>query len=137
MPPAYVLVLAVKIVLSALFGLNVALTAIHGSTFAWFEWYFSFLTTLGAYGREHLALWSVTIATRSVTLCLPGFTACGTTLGLISIAFSLEELLLLSTESESSPAIGTLDCFVLEAHWITSSLLLIGQSFGYPTPGII
>jgi len=76
----------------------------------------------------------VAIAIISVTLCFPGFSAGGTALRLIGIAFSLEKLLFLSAECEGSPTIGALECLVLKAHWITSSLILIGQSFGYPTP---
>ena len=47
-------------------NLIVALTTIYWSTFTGLEWHFGFLTTLGAYYREHLPLCPV--ATISVTL---------------------------------------------------------------------
>ena len=56
------------------------------------------------------------------TLRFVGSTARGTTLGLIGKAFGFEELLFPGAESEGSPTIGTLYRFVLETHWITSSL---------------
>ena len=59
-------VLKVKLALSALSGLTVALATIHRSTFAGLEWYFGVFATLGAYCREHLA--SGPVATTSVTL---------------------------------------------------------------------
>jgi len=110
--------------LSARSDFSVTLAAIHRSTFTGLERYFGFLTALGAYGREHLALGPV--AAIPVTLCFPVFAALGTALGLISIAFRLEELLFLSAESEGSPTIGTLELLVLKAHWMTSSLLIVG-----------
>ena len=119
-------VLKVKLALSAQSGLIVALTTVHRSTFAGLERHFGFLPTLGAYCGEHLASGPVAVVTISVTLCSPCFAACGTALGLISIAFGLEELLFLNVECEGSPTIGTLERFVLKAHWMTSCLIIIG-----------
>jgi len=42
--------------------------------------------------------------------------ACGTSLGLIGIPFSLEELLFISAKGEVCAAIGTGELFVLETH---------------------
>ena len=125
-------VLNIKLALSAQSGLSVALTTIHRSTFAGLERDFGFLTTLGAYGRKHLASGPVAVAIISVTLRFPCFTACGTALGLVCIAFRLEELLFLSAEREGSPTIGTLEGLVLKAHWMTSSLLNSWLEFGHP-----
>ncbi len=116
-------VLKVKLALSAQFDFSVALATIHWSTLTGLERYFGFLTALGAYCREHLASGPVAVAIISVTLCFPCFAACGTALGLVSIAFSLEELLFLSAEGEGSPTIGTLERLVLKTHQMTSSLL--------------
>jgi len=113
-------------VLSALSGLTVAIAAIHWSAFTGLKRHFGFLATLSAYGGEHLASGSVAVVIVSGTLCLPGFATSGATLRLIGIAFRLKELLLLNAESEGSPTIGTLECFLLKAHRITSSLLQIG-----------
>ena len=96
-----------KIALLTLFGFIEALAAINRSAFAWFKGYFGLFTTLGTYYGEHSALGSVAII--SVTRFLPGLTACGAALGLVSIAFGLEELLFLSAESEVSPTVGTLE----------------------------
>jgi hypothetical protein len=97
-------VLKVKRTLSVHFDFIVASATIHWSTLAGLEWDFGFFTALGAHRREHLA--SGIVAVISITLCLPGFTACGTALGLISIAFSLEELLFLGAEGKGCPTIG-------------------------------
>ena len=102
-------VLQVKLALSAQSDSAVAFATIYRSAFSGLERYFGFLTALGAYCREHLALGPVAVAIISGTLCFPCFAACGTALGLVSIAFSLEELLFLSTEGEGSPTIGTLE----------------------------
>ncbi len=109
-------VLKVKLVLFTQSDLVVAITTIYRSTFAGLERYFSFLTTLGAYSREHLASGPVAVAIISGALCLPCFATCGTALRLIGIASGLEDLLFLSTEGEGSPTIGALERFVLKAH---------------------
>ncbi len=119
--PQPMYVLKVKLALSAQSDLLVALTTVHRSTFTGLERYFGLFATLGACCGKHLPPGPV--AATSVTLCLPCFAARGTALGLVSIAFRLEELLLLSTESECSPTIRALEFFVFKAHWITSSLL--------------
>ena len=119
--PVYIL--QIKSNLSSQSDFTVTITAIHWSAFAWFERYFSFLATIGAYRREHLARGSVTVATVSVALWLPCLTAFGTAFGLISITLGLEKLLILNAESELLPTIGTFECLVLKTHWMTSSLL--------------
>jgi hypothetical protein len=95
----------VKRALSVRFNFIVALATIHWSALAGLERYLGLLTALGARCWEHLASGPGAIV--SITLCLPCFTAGSTTLGLISIAFGLEELLLLGAEGEGSPTIGT------------------------------
>jgi hypothetical protein len=117
-------VLKVKLALSAQSDFIVALATIYRSTFSRLERYFGFLTALGAYCREHLA--SGPVAIISVTLCLPGFAACGTALGLVGIAFGLEELLFLNAEGKLSSTIGALECLFLKTHWMTSSLIVVG-----------
>ena len=102
-------VLEVKLAFSVQSDFTVALTTIYWSTLAGLERYLGILTALGAYCWEHLASGPVAVAIISVTLCLPCFTACGTALGLVSIAFRLKELLFLSAEGEGSPTIGTLE----------------------------
>jgi hypothetical protein len=126
--PVYIL--QIKSNLSTRSYFAVTITAIHWSAFAWFERYFSFLATIGAYRREHLARGSVTVATISIAVatvsvlsCFPSLTAFGTAFGLISITLGLEKLLILNAESESIAAIGTFECLVLKTHWMTSSLL--------------
>jgi len=59
----------------------------------------------------------------SVTACLPCVAAFGATLGLVGIASGLEQLLLVSAESELLPTVGTFERLVLKRHWMTSSLL--------------
>jgi hypothetical protein len=102
-----------------------AVAAIYRSVFAWLERYFSFLATIGAYCREHLAWGSIVGATVSVPLCFPCLTAFGTAFGLISITLGLEKLLILNAEGEFTSTIGTFERLVLESHWMTSSLLYL------------
>jgi hypothetical protein len=101
-------VIGVNPVLSVQPDFIVALAAIYRSAFSWLKRHFGFLTTLGAHRGEHLAR-SVAIATASVTLGFSCLAASRASLGLIGIAFGLEELLLLSAESEGSPTIGALE----------------------------
>jgi hypothetical protein len=115
-----------KLALPAQFDFVVALATIYRSTFTGLERYLGLLTTLGTCYRKHLAPGPIAVAIIPVTLCFPGFTAGGTTLGLVSIAFRLEELLLLGTKGEVSPTIRTLELFVLKTHWMTSSPLIVG-----------
>ncbi len=112
-----------ELALSALSDFTVALTTINWSTFAGLKRHFGVFAALGAYRGEHLASRPIAEAIILITICLPCFTACETALRLIGIAFGLEELLFLNAESEGSSAIGALERFVLEAHWMTSSLL--------------
>jgi hypothetical protein len=100
-----------------------ALAAIDRSAFTGFKRYFCILATLGTNCGEHLAR---PIAAGTVSLCLPGLSAGGASLGLIGVAFGLEELLLLGTEGESGSTIGTLELLVLESQRMTSFLLLVG-----------
>jgi len=102
-----------------------AITAIYRSVFAWLEGYFSFLATIGAYCREHLAWGSIAVAIASVPLCFPCLTAFGTAFGLISITLGLEKLLLLNAEGEFTSTIGAFERLVRESHWMTSSLLYL------------
>jgi hypothetical protein len=81
-----------------------------------------------------LAAGTAAVATISVSLRLPSFTARGTALGVVCIGLRLEKLLLLSTESEGSPTLGTLDRLVLKTNWMLSFLLLVGRSSGHPIP---
>jgi hypothetical protein len=123
---AYIYAALVKLKLPICPDFIVALAAIYGSAFTGFKRYFGILTTLGTYRGEHLA-GSVAIATTTtVTLCLPCLAASRASLGLIGVAFGLEELLLLGTESEGSSAIGTFKCLVLKSQRMTSFLQLVG-----------
>ena len=77
-PPAH-LSPKTKQTLSARSYFAEAITAVYRSVPAWLEWYLGFLTTIGAYRREHLArgtiaVPAVTIAV-SVPLCFPCLTA--------------------------------------------------------------
>jgi len=108
---------------------TVAITAIHWSTLAGLERYFSFLTTLSAHRWEHLAsgcvavaIISVAASTISVLSCFPCLTAFGAAFGLVSIASRLELLLFLSTKGESITTIGTFEGLILKTHWMASSL---------------
>jgi hypothetical protein len=55
-----------------------------------------------------------------MTLLSPGFSALGTTPGLVGQTFRRKELLLPSGKSEDNSAIGTLNRLVLKTHWMTS-----------------
>jgi hypothetical protein len=84
--------------------------------------HFGIFAALGACGRKHFSWGPVAITTTSISLCLPCLAACGTALGIISVALGGKKLLFLSAESEGNPTIGTLDRFVLKTHWMTSFL---------------
>jgi hypothetical protein len=110
-------------VLSARSHFTVTIAAVHRLVTAGFERYFGVLAALGALYWKHLAWGAVTSgATASVLLCFPFLATRGTPLWLVSIALGCEEFLLLSSESESSTAIGTLDRLVLKTHWMASFL---------------
>jgi hypothetical protein len=83
---------------------------------------FGGFTALGAGGGEHLTFGTESAA---ITFGLPCLTAFGTALGLIGIAFGLEEFLVFSAERKSSAAIGTRKGLVLKTHWMASSLKLL------------
>ena len=109
---------------------TVAITAVHRSALTGFKRYFSFLATLGAHCREHLAsrgiaaaIITIAVVAVSVLSCFPSLTALGATLGLVGIASRLELFLFLSAKGKSIPAIGTFECLILKTHWMTSSLL--------------
>jgi hypothetical protein len=108
----------------------VAIAAIDWSAFSRLEGDFGFLATLSAHCGEHLAPRPVATATATATIAislrLPCFTAGWATLGLVGVAFSGKEFLLFDTEGEGSPAVRTLKRLLLKAHWMTSSLLLVG-----------
>jgi len=104
----------------------VAIAAIDWSAFSRLEGDFGFLATLSAHCGEHLAPRPVVTATIAAPLRLPCFTAGWATLGLVGVAFSGKEFLLFDTEGEGSPAVRTLKRLLLKAHWMTSSLLLVG-----------
>jgi hypothetical protein len=55
-----------------------------------------------------------------MTLLSPGFSALGTTPGVVGQTFRRKKLLLPSGKSEDSSTIGTLERFVLKTHWMTS-----------------
>ena len=116
-------VLKTKLALSAQSDLIVAIATIYRSTFAGLERYFSGLATLGADCGKHLASGTVAVTIVSGTFCLPCLAAWLTALGLVSVAFGLEELLFLNSEGEGNPTIGTLELLVLKTHWMPSSLL--------------
>ena len=97
---------------------TIAIATVNGPVTARFEGYFGILTTFGTRHRKHLT--SGPVAAVSVTLGLPGLATFGTALGLISVAFGLEELLVLSAESEAGPTIGALKRLVLKSHRMTS-----------------
>ena len=119
--PAH-LSLKMKQTLSASSYFAETIAAIYRSVLGWLERYFSFLAAIGTYCGEHLTRGTVAVVTVSVPLCFPYLTAFGTAFGLVSIAFGLVELLFLSAEGEFTSTIRTYDCFVLESHWMTSSL---------------
>lgn len=74
----------------------------------------------GASEGKRLAWEPVAVTTTAVPLCSACLPARGTALGLIGMALGLTELLFLSGEAAVSPAIGTVDSFVVKIHWMTS-----------------
>ena len=97
---------------------TIAIAAIHRPITARFEGYFGVLAALSAHYRKHLARGAV--ASVSITLRLPGLTTRRTALWVVGIAPGRKEFLLVSTESEGSSAVGTLDGLILKTHWMTS-----------------
>jgi hypothetical protein len=121
-----------KPALSSQSDFTVTIATIDWPAIARLKRHFGVFAALGAYGRKHFAWEPVAITTTSVSLCLPCLAACGTTLGIISVALGGKKLLFLSAESEGSPTIGTLDRFVLKIHWMTSFLKIFSWSSGHP-----
>jgi hypothetical protein len=80
-----------------------ALAAVYRTAFTGLEGDFGFFAALGADSGVHLAR----SATGAVALGFPGLPAVRTALGLIGVAFGLEELLLRSSEGKRSSAIST------------------------------
>jgi len=101
-----------------------AFAAVYRPAFTGLEGYFGVLTALGADRRVHLAC--LAAATGTVSLGFSGLSAVRAPLGLIGVAFRLEELLLRSAEGKRSPAIGTLECLILKTQRMTSFLKLVG-----------
>jgi len=92
------------------FDFAVAIAAVYGFAGSWLKRYLGALSTLGAYSGVHLTSCRTTTAeaaTGTTSLRFSGFTACGTPLRLISVAFLLEEFLFLRGEGECCPTIGT------------------------------
>jgi hypothetical protein len=83
-----------------------AIAAVHRSAFSRLEGYFRVFAALGANGREHLARSAATAGT--VPFGLPGLPAGRAPLGLVGVAFGLEEFLLRGAEGERGAAISTL-----------------------------
>jgi hypothetical protein len=97
----------------------ITVTAINRSVPAGLERDFRTYTALGTSSRKHLARDSVTAIL--VAICFPCLATFRAAFRLIGIAFGLEELLLLSSESKHGTAIGALKRPVLEIHWMPSS----------------
>ncbi len=116
----------------------VAITAIHRSPACGFERYLSVFAAFGTLHREHLAYGPVAVAIVPVVVAgvtgllrLPCLTACGTALGIVSIASLGELFLFINAECERSLAIVTLNRFVLKTHWMTSFLKILVKA-GHP-----
>jgi len=105
-----------KLALSVRSELGVAIATVNRPISAGLERHFSLFATLGTYCGEHLASGPVAVAAISIAVHLSGLTARGAALGLVGIAFGLEELLLFDGEGECSPTIGTLERLFLKAH---------------------
>ena len=112
----------VKPPLCAQSDFSVAIAAIDRSAVGRLKRHFGVFAAVGACGRKHLAREPIAVTTVPIPLCLPCLSAWSTALGFISIAPGLIELLFPSGEAEVGPTVGTLDCFVLKTHWMTSSL---------------
>jgi hypothetical protein len=100
-----------------------AFAAVYRAAFTGLEGDFGIFTALGADSGVHLARFTA----GAVPLGLPSLAAGGAALGLIGIAFGLEELLLRSAKGERRPTIGTSECLVLKSQRMTSFLELVGS----------
>ena len=91
--PAH-LSLKTKQTLSACSYFAETITTVYRSVFTWLERYLGFLTTIGAYRREHLTMGAIAVSVItiavSIPLCFPSLTAFGTTFRLVCIASGLE-----------------------------------------------
>jgi hypothetical protein len=110
-PPAYICVTYATVLLAVRSHFTEAFAAIYRPTFTGFKGHFGFFAALGANRRVHLAGLKAAAGTAgtagTVALGFPGLSAVRAPLGLIGVAFGLEELLLRSGEGKRSPAIGT------------------------------
>jgi hypothetical protein len=104
-------------------GVSVAVPAVYRLIATRLKRYFGMFATLSAGYGVHLARASVAIAATTIaaatipkTLGPSGRTAGRTTLGLIGVAFSGEELLLFGCKRERFSAIGTLKGFLSVSH---------------------
>ena len=109
----------------------IALSAIHRSVLARLERYFSVDATGGTHSRIHLPTGAKAPLSASAFLLLC-CTAVRTTLGIVSEAFTSEELLFISTKGKGSPTINTLQFPVGETHWMISFLKNCELNFGHP-----
>jgi hypothetical protein len=105
-------------------ALAVAIAAVDRSAFAGLKGHFRFLAAFGADYRVHLALSEA--AGSAVAVSLPCLSAGRASLGLVGVAFGLEELLLRGAEGKGSTAIGALELLILKTQRMTSFLLLVG-----------
>jgi hypothetical protein len=110
------------VILAACSDFAETLAAVYRPAFTGLEGDFGFFAALGADSGVHLARF----AAGAVALGFPGLPAVRAALGLIGVAFGLEELLLRSAEGKRSSAIGTLKCLVLKSQRMTSFLQLVG-----------
>ena len=117
-------VLFTNFLLAVRADLTEAFAAIYRAAFAGLEGDFGLFAALGTNGGVHLAGFA---ASGAVTFGLPGLPAGGAALGLIGIAFGLEEFLLGGAERKRRAAIGTLECLVLKSQRMTSFLKLVGS----------
>jgi len=112
---------------------TITIAAVDWLVTAGLERYFSSFAALTAGSGEHLAgrgaIAPVTVAVASAGAaagsagrCFTCLTAVGTALRLVREASLLEMFLLFSGEGKRGAAIGTSEGFVLETHWMASSL---------------
>jgi hypothetical protein len=97
--------------------LVIALAAVYRPVRSGLERHLGFLAALGTDSREHLPLWPAGI--RSIALCLPGLTAGGAALRVISVTLRSIELLLGSSEGEGASTIRALNLLVFVGHLVS------------------
>ncbi len=100
---------------------TVALATIYRSVLARLEWHFSINATCGTYGGIHLPAGTKAPLSASAfqLFCCAAVWA---TLGIVSEAFTGEELLLIGSKGKGSRTINTPQISVNETHWMTSFL---------------